>query len=399
MKLKKKDILMIAHFCSDFDREGNNRFNYLADLLSKHGHNVELVTSDFSHERKEKRNVVNLNRLNYKVTFIKEPKYKKNVSLKRFYSHYVMGKNLKRYLSSRKKPDIIYSAVPSLDAAKIAANFANKNNIKYIIDVQDLWPEAFKMVFKVPLFDKILFYPMKKIANYIYSTADEIIAVSDTYRDRAMISNKKVKKGYSVYLGTNLEQFDAIPKNNEFNNKKDKIWLVYVGTLGNSYDIPRVIDALKIVQKKGIKNIEFIVMGDGPLKEKFKRYAKDKGVNVQFTGRLPYSKMVSILKKCDIAVNPIKKGSAGSIINKVCDYAAAGLPVINTQESLEYRQLINEYNAGYNCNNVNELADKILILCKDEKLRRKMGNNNRRLAEEKLDRKKTYQQILKLIND
>lgn len=58
--------------------------------------------------------------------------------------------------------------------------------------------------------------------------------------------------------------------------------------------------------------------------------------------------MVGLLCSCDIAVNPIKKGSAGSIINKVGDYAAAGIPVVNTQENLEYKNILEEYNAGIN---------------------------------------------------
>ena len=44
--------------------------------------------------------------------------------------------------------------------------------------------------------------------------------------------------------------------------------------------------------------------------------------------------MVGMLGVCDIAVNSISKGAAQSIINKHGDYAAAGLPVVNTQESL-----------------------------------------------------------------
>ena len=31
----KKDVLIIAHFCSDFDGKGNNRFNYLSELFAK----------------------------------------------------------------------------------------------------------------------------------------------------------------------------------------------------------------------------------------------------------------------------------------------------------------------------------------------------------------------------
>ena len=98
-----------------------------------------------------------------------------------------------------------------------------------------------------------------------------------------------------------------------------------------------------------MQNIKFIVMGDGPLKSEFEDYAREKNVNAEFLGRLEYEKMTGILCACDIAVNPIKAKSAGSIINKVADYAAAGLPVINTQECEEYRNLVENYKIGFNC--------------------------------------------------
>jgi len=73
--------------------------------------------------------------------------------------------------------------------------------------------------------------------------------------------------------------------------------------------------------------------------------------------------------------------------------------VLNTQESPEYRKLVNEYNIGFNCNNndPNNLADKLLLLYKDEELRKKMGHNNRKLAETKFDRQQTYSTIIELI--
>jgi len=111
-----------------------------------------------------------------------------------------------------------------------------------------------------------------------------------------------------------------------------------------------------------------------------------------------YETITIKLVSCDIAVNPIKAGSAGSIINKVGDYAAAGLPVLNTQESFEYRSLIDKYQVGFNCKNNDEvdLADKLLKLYKDENLRKKMSNNSRRLAREKFDRSETYQEIFRV---
>lgn len=395
----RKDILLIAHFTSDFDRSGNNRFNYLAELLAQE-HNVELVTSDFSHIKKEKRNKIE-EKYSYKITMIPEPIYTKNVSLKRFYSHFIMGLNLEKYLRTRKKPDVIYCAVPSLDVAKVAAKYAKRNHIDFVIDVQDLWPEAFKMVLNIPILSDILFYPMKKQAEYIYANADKIIAVSETYVNRALKSNSLCSDAHSIYIGTDLSIFDQIEATSKFIQKSiDEIWLAYVGTLGHSYDLTTVFQALQILKERGIENIKFIVMGDGPLKRKFEENAKTSSLNVTFTGRLAYKEMVSILKMCDIAVNPISPRTAASIINKHADYAAAGLPVINTQESIEYRNLVDEYQMGFNCESSNpiEMADKILLLCHDERLRKKMSDNSRKLAVDKFDRKSTYGKIVKMVS-
>ena len=141
-------------------------------------------------------------------------------------------------------------------------------------------------------------------------------------------------------------------------------------------------------------------MGDGPLKSKFEQYARVKNINALFTGRLEYGKMVGILTECDIAVNPISRGAAQSIINKHSDYAAAGLPVLNTQESEEYRGLVDTYNFGLNCRNqdAEDFANKLLLLYEDEKLRKSLGENSRRVAEEMFDRKVTYTQILNIID-
>ena len=398
----KMKVLIITNYCQTPNEKGNNRFNYIAKLLTDYGHDVEIITSTFSHKRKVQRKIEEekIESVSYKFTMLYEPGYKKNVTLSRFYSHRIFGKNVGKYLEAMKeKPNVIYCAIPSLDVGGIVCKFVKKHNIPFIIDIQDLWPEAFQMVFKVPILKNIICFPFKRQANYIYSHADSIVAVSQTYVDRALKVNKKVNDGLSVFLGTDLEYFDSLKGENHA--KTEMVKFVYIGTLGHSYDITTTIDAIKILQDKGIKNIEFIVMGDGPLKEKFENYAKDRNINATFMGRLPYEKMVKILCECDIAVNPIAKGAAQSIINKVGDYAAAGLPVINTQECEEYRNIVTNYKIGINCENNNsiDMANKIYELYNNANERKEMGRNNRKLAEEKFDRRKTYIKIVKLIEE
>lgn len=394
------DIVIVSQYLRDIEcfESNNSRFVYIAKLLAmSKNNNVEIITSDFNHTKKEKFNKIG--KLDgVKITACHEPGYPKNVCLKRFNSHKKLSKNIKEYLEKRKKPDIIYCAIPSLAVGKIVAQYAEKNGVRFVIDIQDLWPEAFKMVFKIPLLSNAIFYPMKRQANYIYKCADDIIAVSDTYRGRATSVNKKYKNKLTVFLGTNLEYFDKCKEKNIKHYNDNIIRIAYIGTLGHSYNIKTIIDALELLKEK-YNNLNFLVMGSGPLKNQFEAYAKDKNINCEFTGRLEYPEMVGTLCSCDIAVNPITHGAAQSIINKVGDYAAAGLPVINTQENLEYRNLVEKYNIGYNCENSNkqDIANKIEILIKDKKLRKELGNNNRKLAEEKFDRKKTYNQIVKII--
>ncbi len=386
------DIVIIANFCRDFSKADNGRFTYIANKLALQN-DVEIVTSDFHHGKKAHRDKITA-QWPFKITFIHEPGYPKNVCLKRFYSHKILAKNLTRYLKNRKKPDVIYCAIPSLDFAEAACRHAKKNNIRFILDIQDLWPEAFKMVLNIPVISSLIFAPMKWQANRIYKSADHIVAVSETYADRAKRVNKTADTS-AVFLGTEMNTFDSYMQDKPTYDSKIKI--AYIGTLGHSYDVENVIRAIDTLPNK--QQIKFIVMGDGPLKGRFEAFAKRFDLNIEFTGKLDYPQMVARLGECDIAVNPIVKGAAQSIINKVGDYAMAGIPVINTLECQEYRELIDEYGAGINCEceNVDEIANAILTLCENEELRLKMGAGNRRMAAEKFDREKTYQQICKII--
>jgi glycosyltransferase involved in cell wall biosynthesis len=251
------------------------------------------------------------------------------------------------------------------------------------------------MVFNIPIISNIVFSPFKYLCNGIYKRADEICAVSDTYCLRALRTNKKVKHTITVFLGTELSVFDKNSKNNRVNKTEKKLWMGYCGSMGDSYDLKTVIDALALLDDPPL----FIAMGDGEKKSKFEQYAKEKKVDCLFTGKLPYDQMCGWLGRCDMVVNPIVGNSVASIINKHADYAASGLPVLNTQNSNEYKKLVEEYNMGFNCESENpkELSEKINKLVIDKKLRTTMGENARRCAEERFDRKNTYDGLVKAI--
>lgn len=395
------DIVIVAQYMRNLEQldSGNSRFAYLADMLVSNKNDVEIITSDFFHEEKRHFNDNSIKR-KYDVTLLHEPGYSKNICLQRFRSHSILSKNILKYLKKRKKPDVIYAAVPSLDVADAVAKYCKQNDVKFVVDIQDLWPEAFKMVVNIPIVSDIGFFPMKKKADHIYSAADEIVAVSQTYAERGLSVNAQAK-GKIVYLGTDMERFDSFSENNidDARIKNDRIKIVYVGTLGASYDLHTVFEAMRLFDQKTIDKIQFIIIGDGSQRTTFEKDAGD--LPVVFMGMLPYCDMVAVLTKCDIAVNPIVAGSAGSIINKHADYAAAGLPVVNTQECREYRKLLESYICGINCNveSVQQVARAIEELIENPEKRKNMGANSRRMAEEKFDRAVTYRRIIKVIDE
>ena len=394
-----KRIVIVANFCRDFDGKVDGRFLYLAEMLSEQGIDVELITSDFSHATKKFKEVP-VSGYKSKLTYCHEPGYIKHTGLKRLYSHFIWGINIYKYIKRITKPDIIYCAIPSLTAPFLLAHYCRKNNIEFVIDVQDLWPEATFMLIKNPILRKLLL-PMKWYVDHAYSNEDKVIAVSQTYINRVLQVNHKLKSGISVYLGNNGAVFDHAKLKYAILRNDQEFWVCYIGTHSYSYDLKLIIDAIAVINKKKnvTKKIRFVTIGDGPLRMEFKNYADQKNVLSSFMGRKPYEEMVGIMCSCDLVVNPITKGSAASIINKVGDYALSGLAVINTQESQEYRNIIDEYNCGINCENgdVDQVADAIVLLMNDEGLRLRMGRAARRLGCERFDRRVTYQKIVDFI--
>lgn len=389
-----KNILLIATYC-DIDTNKNNRFTHLCDSIDKNSCSVKLITSSFNHTEKRQKSPVTKNE--YQVVYIQDIGYKKNISISRILSIFIMSFRLKKFLNCC-QPDIIYCSSPPISVSRVALKYSQKKEVPFVLDVQDLWPEAFEMVANNSLLSKLYSVLRRKI-DYVYMNSSEVFTVSDTYSNRVN-SVRTLDKAKTVYLGVDIGQYCDIKTCIE-NRGKNAIKLVYIGTLGHSYDIPTLLHAVEKLNLEGYI-FDVTILGDGTKMNEFidiKNSLKIK--NVVFAGRKPYQEMVEIIKHCDIAVNPIVKGSAGSVINKVCDYAAAGLPVINSQENTEYRNLLVKYNAGINvdCENVQSMYMGIKQLLDDDNMRKCMSYNSRKMAEELFDRNSSYKEIVKVLEE
>lgn len=393
----KKDILLIANYWHFESEKESSRYRSFAEILCKQ-YDLEVVTSTFCHLKKVQRDEkeLHLEVLPYRMKLCYEKGYKTNISLKRIISYTQFGRNVLRYLKKRKKPNLIIVSVPSLSVADYVSKYAKDNDIPLIVDIQDLWPEAFKMAIHIPILSDILFAPMMYQANQVYSRANVIMGVSDTYVARGKLVNPMADT-LSIYIGTDSELVRKATEGLEVPRKEGEFVVAYIGALGYSYDIKSVIDAIKLLKdEEDMDNIKFIVMGDGVCREDFEAYAQKSSIDCEFTGMLEYGKMMKTLMACDIAVNPIVGRSVSSIINKVSDYAAAGVPVINTQISKEYRDLLDRYKAGINVENGNirELAYAIRKFYIDPDYKDETGHNEKEMFEKVFDRKNNYPRLI-----
>lgn len=389
----RKKVLILAHYCGDLDGRLSNRFVYLASLLSNNNE-VELVTSNFYHTRKTKKQVTG--EYSFRITLIDEPPYASNIGFQRLVSHWKFSRKVKAYIENTGRiPDIIYASFPSISLAQVAADYSIKNSIPLFIDVQDLWPEAFKKQLLRFKLSKLIYNFLERRTTAIFNRSSLLVSVSNSFvRDLSLRAT--IKSSNVTYIGAKWDS-KPITSNTEAKDRLP-IKIVYLGSLGDSYDLEMVIDAFFEVKKQVEHDVELIVIGDGEKKADLEAHARSLGNGVSFTGLIPHQEVQQILPTMDIAVNPIVPWSVASIINKHADYALAGLPVINTQKSLEYRELLENYNCGININHDRfDLAEAIIKLSEADELRQNMSLNAFKLAQDKFDRTQTYPALVEQI--
>lgn len=394
------------------DEKGYTRFGYLAEFLTGMGYQVDLITTTFQHWEKAQRDLRQIKKdvaagvYPYKLRFIYEPGYRKNIDPLRVLSHKIAAKNLKKLLEKGpldgRDYDLIYAEIPPNDVALVAAEYAKKKGIPFVADVNDLWPEAMRMVLDIPVVSDAAFYPLKRDAEKVYSLVSGIVGTSDEYRDRPSKNQSRDIPKETVYVGNEIAEFDrgAEEYMEETAKPEGEFWVTYAGTIGTSYDIRTMILAGEKLAEEGHEEIKIKILGDGPLKEELEVLADSRQIrNVEFTGYAPYEEMAAYLKQSDILVNSFVKKAPQSIVTKIGDYLAAGKPMINTCMSREFRRKVKQDGFGINImpEDAGVLAEAILKLKQNEGRRLEMGRRARAVAEAEFDRPEAYKKIERLI--
>ena len=112
--------------------------------------------------------------------------------------------------------------------------------------------------------------------------------------------------------------------------------------MGTSYDLETVIDAVR-----EMPDVELDLAGEGPKRQALEKRAMG-CERIKFHGYLGEGALHALLVQADAGLVPMFDDSCVGVPYKLADYAAAGLPVINTLHG-ETERLLAEYGAGVTC--------------------------------------------------
>lgn len=382
--------------------KGATRYVYLATLLHEHGYDVDFITSGFQHWEKRQRDVGHFDAGTdaYTIRFIEEPFYPKNMCPQRIWAHHVVAKRVSEYFDEHHDYDLIYCQIPPNDVAREIGKAAQKYNIPFVVDVNDLWPEAFRVALDVPVLSDILFSPFYRQAKAVYQMADAVVGTSDEYRERGLRDARSGIPSETVYVGNQLCEFDAgvAAHASQIDKPAGDIWVSYAGTLSACYDLETLVRAMALVQKTH-PEAKLQILGDGSERDNLKAAAHSSGAEVVFHGYLPYSQMAAWLSKSDITINSLVEKAAQSIVTKIGDYLAAGKPMVNTSCSKEFRAKVEADGFGVNVKpgDAEGMARVLIDLIEDSSRRAQMGEKARAIAEEQFDRPHSYLKTVRLI--
>ena len=152
MNSKGKKIAVIAVMWLWLpDEKGPSRFFYIANMLGEMGYDVEAFTGSFEHFDKKQRDLDKLKNapFPFKITVLDQADYQKNISIKRLNGYRAISKKLVAELKNRiKEFDAVYCVIPPNDIAAAVGKLCKENGVPFIIDTEDLWPEAMEAVLK-----------------------------------------------------------------------------------------------------------------------------------------------------------------------------------------------------------------------------------------------------------
>lgn len=340
-----KSIWLVNKYAMPPKYESRLRTIKFAHYLQQMGYNVTIFGCSIMHNMNM--NLINDGSLYIECQYgdlhfvhVRSLAYKEAASVKRILSEIQFHYNLVKVMKKMEKADLIVATTDALISNPVL-NFAHKNDIKYIKEVLDMWPDIFMdmgLIGAKSLVMKYLWYRAKR--NYAESDASVFSLTGCFDYLRAKGWNKEhggpvdMSKIYYINNGVDLRDFEKWKGQNEFDDEdlqSGKKKVIYLGSIRFVNNVGQLIRAAE--KMKDLNDTVFLIYGDGDDREKLIQYCEQHNLsNVKFKAKWTDPKFVPfILSKSYLNIlNYISSDFAkyGISSSKMFQYMASGRPMI-----------------------------------------------------------------------
>ena len=382
------NILYIhQYFCTPYE-PGGTRSYWIAKELVSRGHNVTMVTSA---NEKHCPGRVGIDGID--VIYVKSPSYNNYMSpLRKIWAFVAFIVNSVITISKEDNIDIVYATSTPLTIGAIALWLKFRKKWIYVFEVRDLWPEFPIEIGAIK--NKFAIWVLRRFEKHIYDKSEHIVALSPG-----------MKAGV-VEVGTPAEKVSMIPnmakpdkfyphKDNkklaeEFGIETTKFNVIHFGSMGKANGLSYIIEAAKILKKKGDDSVHFLFMGSGATEPIIKSLVEQYGLNnVTFLGNHKMEVVAEVVNLSDASITtflnlPVLKTNSP---NKLFDSLSAGKPII-VNSSGWTKEMVENDDCGFfvDPEKPEELAEKLLRYKNDKATLERWGKNARKLSIEVYDK-------------
>lgn len=294
-------------------------------------------------------------------------------------------------LRCREQYDVIFVFEPSPVTVALPALFLKAlRKVPVMFWVQDLWPESLAATDSITC--KLILDRVASIVRFIYRRCDKILITSQSFR-KSIELHGGIPENILYFPQSAEDIFRPIADKQvvaAFDSIHPGFWIMFAGNIGSAQDFQTIIAAADKV--RGHKDIHWIIVGDGRMRETVETEANNLGLNnnFHFLGRHPLEAMPAFFSHADALLVTLKNDPifALTIPAKIQSYLACGRPIIAALDG-EGARIIKDAGAGFSCptETPTALAEAVLRLYEMPKLEReKMGMSGRNYYNANFDR-------------
>ncbi len=167
---------------------------------------------------------------------------------------------------------------------------------------------------------------------------------------------------------------------------RDPALVVCTGTLGRMDDCGQIVEAARVLQQRGRRDIRLVLLGDGQERSALVARAEALGLtNLEFRGLVPKLEVVEWLHRATCALVTFRNVPVLGTVspNKLFDAFAASVPVVQTTQGWICRLLERERcGVSVPADDPEAMADAIASLVDDPARRGELAANAGRVARE-----------------